>query len=365
MASWQFFVYPATDLTQPMAELADVRGRRVTWRLADAADAEFTIDGHHELATLIDELVVDLVVTRDRVPLFRGRIGATDDDCDTDQHVTTYAAVDYTALLDRRLLTTPQAPWTFTAIAQGSIVRQLIDWTQGTTGGDLNITDTTATVPNTATTRTIIFEPAKSIGEAIDDLAGLENGFDWWIGPDLVAWLASPTRGRVPDLVAEYGSTVTKVHRMFDPAAYANAIMVTGQNGTVPQYATAGDLATRPEGRVDGLESFPDIASTTVLQARANEALALRSSMRPAYTCTLTPGVWTPNALWLGDLTQLRIRSGRLDVNVNERVTELAATIDDEGNETIDVTFGAVPPSMATRIRRTDHRLARLERLGA
>jgi hypothetical protein len=365
MADWRYVIaLPATSGITALAELTEALDRRVAWRLGDAADASFALDARHELATLVDELTTDLAIYRDDQLQFRGRLGTSNDDIAGDKHRVTYTAVDYTSLLARRILTTPQAPWTFTGIAQGSIVRQLIAWTQGTTGGALGISATSTTVPDTATTRTITFDPAKSIAEAIDDLANLENGFDFWVDAGLVAHLASPQRGTGPrDLIAELGSTVSKVQRAFDPAEYGNAIMVTGKSGTAPVFATAGNLATRPEGRLDALESFPDIASTTVLQARANQALTERSSVRPAYTCTMVPGVWRPGDLWLGDSTYLVVQSGRLDFSVLQRVSEIGVDLSDDGAEEVKVTFDTLPPKLARRVRQTNRRLERVERL--
>jgi hypothetical protein len=110
--------------------------------------------------------------------VFRGRVGASSDDVDLDEHRATFTAVDIPRPPPRRSISTPQAPWTFTTVRPGSIVRQLIAWTQGTTGGDLGISATSATVPDTAITRTIVYEPVTNIGAAIIGLArARENGF--------------------------------------------------------------------------------------------------------------------------------------------------------------------------------------------
>jgi hypothetical protein len=361
---WRFVAaLPSTpNSVVALGELTEAHDRKITWRLTDACDASFTIDARHELATLVDELTVDLVVYHGDQRVFRGRLGTSGDDVDPDAHTLTLTAVDYTGILDRRILRPPQAPWVFANVAQGSIVLQLLVWTGFQPGG---AAVGVGSLPATSMLRTITFDPGKPIGEAIDDLAKLEQGFDWWVDHDLLVSLASPQRGVERDLTAEYGSTVTAVQRQFDPAEYANAVMVTGKEGVAPKFATVPDLATRREGRIDIVESFPDIDSPTVLQARANQALTERSTVRPAYTCTMTPGVWTPGALWLGDVTWLVIRSGRLNLSRPERVTQIEVTVSDAGAEDVRITFGTVPAKLASRIRNTARRLDRLERLGA
>jgi hypothetical protein len=362
MTAWQFLAYPAASASA-LGELTELRDCVISWPLTEPAEASFVLDGRHELAALVDELVVDLVILRDGVPVFRGRIGATGDDIDEDEHRATFAAVDYRGLLtDTRILLTSQV---FSAVAQGSIVRSLIALTQGQSGGALGISATSTTVPDTATARTITFDPGRTIGESINDLAKLDNGFDWWIGADRVAWLASPARGTTRDLVLEYGSTVSKVRRTFDPTDFGNVIMATGADGVTPQVATAANIATRPEGRIERLESLPDITSTTVLSSLATKALAVRSTVLAAYTVTLKPGIWAPGDLSPGDTTLLVVRSGRLDVTISERVSLINVSIgEDAASETVEVTVGAIPASLIRDLRALTKRMTRVERLG-
>lgn len=364
---WHWVLYPATNLTSPIAELTEARDRKASFRLADASEASFTLNARHELATLPAELVTDLVLfyEGDPNPLFRGRLGSSNDDVNLDAHAVTFSAVDYLGLLKRRDLTSPQAPWTFTAQPQGAIVRFLIGWTQGLTGGNLGISATSATVPDTATARTLVMELGKSVGDQIMELGALENGFDFWVDGNLVAQLWAPERGTGRDLVCEYGSTVTAVRRTFDSSEYANAITVTGADGTVAQYATVADLATRLEGRFDLVESLSDIDSTTVLQAKANELRDTRSAIRPAYTCQMVRGKWRPFECWVGDTTWLIVDSGRLNVRAVERIYQIDVDLDDDGAEDVAITFGAPAKKISRRVQRMTERIARVERLGA
>jgi hypothetical protein len=56
---------------------------------------------------------------------------------------------------------------------------------------------------------------------------------------------------------------------------------------------------------------------------------------------TLKPGSWGgPSDVWMGDLVTVVINSGRLTVNDQLRVMELAFTIDANGQETLALTVG-------------------------
>lgn len=362
-AEWQWLLYPAESTTAPMAELTEIAGRSLVWRVDGTAEASFTLDGRHELAAIAQELVVDLRVFRDNEPVFHGRLGSSTDEITADEHKATFTANDYSALFMRQEVRAPAL--VYSGVAQGSIVRQLIAYAQARTGGNFGVAATSTTVPDTATVRTITFEPGKWVAEAIGDLAALENGFDWWIDTSLVAQLVTPGRGVGKDLVCELGSTVSRVARTFDPSTYANALMVTGGDGTTAVTADAADLATRVEGRFGAVESFPDITSSTVLQARANQARTERSTLNPAYACTMIPGRWSPRELWVGDTTYLVVRSGRLNIASQERVVQIDVGIDEENVETVALTLGAPLKKLTTHLLAHARRLERLERLGA
>ena len=81
----------------------------------------------------------------------------------------------------------------------------------------------------------------------------------------------------------------------------------------------------------------------------------------PAYTLTLSAGRWAPADAWLGDTVRLIVKSGRLDVDTEARITAASITIDDNGRETVAPTAGLPPPDVGETLGRTDRRLSRLE----
>lgn len=91
---------------------------------------------------------------------------------------------------------------TFTADDQFRIVEDLIDHMQSISGGDLGIVvERTPTL--SGVTRDRSYDLDSSIGDLIERLADVDDGFDWWCGPtgdiDSLAWtleLTYPRRGR-------------------------------------------------------------------------------------------------------------------------------------------------------------------------
>lgn len=362
MAAWKFVAGPR-DGGDPQAELTAATARRVTVRLGAPSDAAFSLDGRHEQALSVVELATDLWCFRDRTLLHRGRIGSGTDEINTDTHTCTFTAPDYQALLERRFLHDTDK-LSYTQEDQAFIAWQLVQATQAKTGGDLSITRGAG--QTTGYLRSKLYQAGKPIGASIGQLGDLASGFDWEIDPQLRLNIYTPQRGRDTDVVLDLGGAVADVTRALSPADYANAVRATAAaDPRAPEYREATDIATRPEGRLELDQGFPDILEQTTLAARATSLLADAQVLRPSYTLTLAPGRYPgPEALWLGDTGIVRIRSGRLDIAERLRVHEISFEPGPDGDETVRITVGHPSPArqFASRLRATDARLSVLER---
>jgi len=355
---WQAVIVAAPSADAAPSVLTHARSRSLTVRLREPSVASFVVDGRSEQAAGIVELATDLVLWRDGQMLFRGRVGATSDDVGPSAHEMQVHAVDYRGLLGRRIV---YDDVTYTAAAE-QIGWQLITATQQRPGGDLGIS---RYGPTTTPIRTRTFEGGKPVGEAVQQLSELEDGFDWDITPELVYRVWYPSRGVSSAAVLEYGGSVAAVQRQLDTADFANAHRVSGADGgPSPVVREAADIGSVPQGRFDLQSGFTDISEQATLNARANYLLAQHSTPRAAYTVTLRPGAWGgPQDLWVGDVALLVIRTGRLDVVEAQRVYELTVAIGDDGDETVTATLGRTDPLAAGRHERAvERRLRELER---
>lgn len=358
---WKFLTGPRTD--GPDTELTAATGRQVTVRLGQPSDANFNLDGRHEQAAGIVELTTDLWCWRGQELLHRGRVGASTDELTADAHACTFNAPDYRALLDRRFLHDTDK-LTYPSEDQAAIAWQLAQATQAKSGGDLGITRGTG--QTTGYLRDRRYPGGTPIGEAINGLGDLEDGFDWEIDPQLRLNVFTPQRGRDTDVVLDFGGMVTAVSRALSPSDYANAVRaVAAVNPQAPQYREATDIGVRPEGRFELERGYPDIFESATLGARAAGLLADAQVLRPSYTLALGEGRYPgTEALWLGDTAIVAIRSGRLNIADRLRVEAITFVAGEDGQETVRVTVGHPNPAgqFATRLRKTDARLAVLER---
>lgn len=344
-----------------LADLTGAVGRKPTFRLGEPSSLDWGMNGFDPSAKLVEELATDVVAYRDGVPLLRTRVGASSDDLAGDRHDTTFTGIDYRGVLVRRTLWPGSTP-SFTGEDQASIAWDLISDSQALPGGDLGITPGVGATTGVLRDRT--YEEGKKLSEAIDQLAQVDGGFDWDIGPDLAFNAYYPARGALKDFVVHHNITTSGIKRTVDPSSYANAVRHSGADGgPTPVTRTVADLASRREGRWESQVGDTDVTVASTLAEKADWLLSESSVIRPSYTATLAPGVWDgPSTLWLGDTCRLVIRSGRLDVDTTVRVFEIAISIGDDGGETVEVTFDRPRSSFIRKASRDAARIDQLER---
>ena len=371
-----------------IGELVSARSRRLEQAYNSAAKLTFTLDGRAPEAALISELRHDVIawrwddtVGRDRA-IFRGPICQSEDQVTEQAHTVNFTAHDYLALLARRYLTAP-TPLVFSQIDQDTIVGTLVNraTNQAATGAGTALTpgaylpltanaynpDGTSRPAPSGQLRDRSYLGNQEIGQAIDDLAHVINGFDYdcwpqqgsgqYTGNDMLR-LFYPAQGVTrQDHALVYGSNVSGVTRTVDSAAYANYVRVLGNNNnsdqTAPQlYSDAwnSDAITGTAGAIGTwmlAEAAADVSIQSTLDQKAQGDLAYYATLIPSYTLTLRPGWYrygTPN---MGDTVTLVVRSGRLNVATQVRVLGLVYDIGDDGQEDVSLTVGRSPLTLA------------------
>ena len=344
-ARWEFVTGPVASGGLDAVTSTDAT-RKYVRRLNSADTATITADARAESAVVVDELAYDLWVYRDGVAVHRGRIGPTDDDIDSRQHKVTLTSWGYRQLLDYRYTepadTLSFAPGTDVA----AIAWSLINATQGRTGGSLGITKSTtgfdgSGVANTGVTAERNYVADKAIGTLIDQL-GDAKGFDWDISPARQLRVWGTRRGGDNGYTLLWGGNVAQVKRAFNPSAFANAIAATG-SASAPRSPASGALttagiATDPRGRWEARTAYGTVAQQATLDQHAAADLALRATPSYAWTVTMFPGRWGGfDALDVGDTASLAVKSGRLVVAADVRITEIAVTLPVTGEEQVTI----------------------------
>ncbi|MGH3673649.1 MAG: hypothetical protein ACRDSH_23970 [Pseudonocardiaceae bacterium] len=372
MGSWSFVLGPASG--GHTVALTGAKNRKLTARLMSPSEASFDIDGRHPEASYVQELSTDLhcIYDPDVGPtsiIYRGRIGNLSDNLDASSHTLTVPSMDYRELLKRRLLYN-SSTLSFVSQDQADIALNLIGQTQALPGGDLSISKGLGNPSGIV--RTLSYVAGDSIGDQIQTLSQLQNGFDWEITPVSPSALAlniwTSVRGASRGVVLEYGGIVQSIRREVRSSDYANSVRVTGdQTATTPptpQERTAVDIATRAEGRWDKALPAPGTIDLAALQSRADYMLAYSQTIIPSYTLVLKRGAWAgPGHVWLGDTVTLVIKSGRLAVvDSSLRVQEVAVDIAEDGIDAATLTLGRPALNYNSWPSLMDQRIRDLER---
>jgi hypothetical protein len=351
---WQFVLGPPSGGW--VTPVSQATGRQVTWNLTDSHQAQFTVNATAGYDTGIAPLATDLHVLYGGVPVFRGRIGPSQDQLIAGIHLVTFTADSYRAILNRRQLYSTD-PLTFTGDVSTDVVWGLMQATQLKSGGQLGIIKGIG-FPFGGSRITKVCVAGDFIGPKIDDLAYIDpNGFDWDITPrdqvqqTLDIWPTSSGFDR--GVILQYGDGLTgnSWSRSLDPSAYANASRETGGGTTIPVEITAANIATVAAGRFDGNYSC-DEAGQDLLAARAALTLEAAEQFVPSWTIPLQPGAWNgPQHIWVGDTVHIVPGSGRFTgVTESMRVVSMTADIGQDA-AAITLTCGQLRPDTREQLR--------------
>jgi len=380
-----------------VAELTEARSRKVHLDLLNPATAECSIDGRSPQMAQVQELSQDLVFYRfDQVAggyrvMFRGPFGHSVDTVSETTHTVALTSADYQAMLNRMPLA---APHTWSQLDQGWITYYLLNQvtsgfppgsmsTQGLQWGSVYNPDGTVLASvATGVLRDRTYTGAEKIGDAVNKLSQVINGFDWEITPvdplaGTIGGMAGtvnlwyPQRGTNKTYVAEYGGTVEHFTRVVDSTDFANWVRMDGQQDADgnPIFAiSTTDILNNPQLYPEGLwqagESLsPDTSQSATLQQQADGWLAFHSQIVPSYSLTLRPGAWISyRDCWLGDAIEVRLRSGRLNVDTAQRILAIDFDIDDNGVERISLTVGRTVQDYGDITQAMQNRLDALSR---
>ena len=359
-----------------IGELTDARSRKLEQALNTPAVLSFSLDGHSPNAAAIQEMAHDVMAWRwdDQnnrdVLAFRGVITQSQDTLSEQTHTVAFTAHDYLSMMTRRFLTN-STPQTFTQTDQDSIAAYLVDYARSisTTSGTnlapgsflpltsqyLNPSGASRAASGQKRDRTYVGQI--NLGDALDQLAKVINGFDYDCAPasdvygtDVIR-IFYPYQGvqrTSPQLM--YGSTVSTVTRTVDSAQYANYERVVGNNGssdpTAAQLfgeywnADANSVSTAPQGLwMDG-ENASDVVIQQTLKDTAQGDIGRKGLLQPSYALGLRPGAYSWGNPNMGDVIPLIVQSGRLNVNTSIRVVGITYDIGDDGQEDVTLTLG-------------------------
>lgn len=334
-----------THTGTPLVELP-MRARAVTLARNAGGSAKGTL-GLLEAGdpTLADHLrlgEVDLLVSRNGRRIWRGGLEDARGELGNLTGDVELAGVSLWALLDQRFI---PAGRELLATEATEMAWQLIADAQALPNGDLGIVagDLPASVA-----RTRRWDTPTSVAAAVQELADLDDGFDWSLTPqqagegDGLRWDAWwPRQGTDAGVVLEWGRNVTGVGFQGSAGAIRNRVTArtTQQVAVTAEALTSQGLHRLREGEL----SAGDLDDAGVLADLAAGGLRPQVRLLPRLTCT--PDAVTLDDLGIGDTVQVEVRHGWLQISGPMRVEQIDVTVTDEGSEQLAVTVQEEPPA--------------------
>jgi hypothetical protein len=319
-------------------ELRAAVSRSLQLNLDTPSTFSFSVSGDNPHAAFITELVSDITINLNGTDLTRMRVWNGTDNCQETGYSVSFNCNDYRAVLQRRKVRDTDA-LIFNSMDQAFIAMSMINAVQGRVNGSYGITpgvgSTTGVLVNNA------LKEGQFVGKEIDSMANKDIGFDWDIGPDMKFNIYYPKRGGTFGKQIEYGKSMSTFTRSRNPANFANDVVGTGGNATLPVQRESATVTTDAEGRWDATVSFPDVSEPTTLTAKTNDALDTLKTIPITYSAELAPGFWQgPNHIGLGDMVRIRAKRGRLNDDITLRVYGIGISIDDDGAAGLDTDPG-------------------------
>lgn len=242
----------------------------------------------------------------------------------------------------RRLIRTTKV---YTAQDQCLIARDLVTYAQSQPGGDIGVTVGSETSGVTRD-RTYYHYERKNIGEAVEQLAAVQGGFDFnidvaWAGGAITKTLQVqyPRRGRATAIVFELGSNIEGLDQEIDATRQANVIDGLGYGtGEDILISTVSDLSqTPPYPILEDVHTNKDVRVATTLQLAALSELVSRSTpVERLPTLLAHSGPDTELGSFItGDTVTVRGRDGYLSVDEQMRITNYEVSVDEEGREAV------------------------------
>lgn len=203
---------------------------------------------------------------------------------------------------------------------------------------------TRGTTGESGVDRTGVLQRGLSIFDAINEMAHLDQGFDWWVDNDLVFWMQSPRKVRNLDCEWKWGVEIRDLTRTGAAGEYASVVLLIGATTETDITDAAGrvirhfeipkpviqEAKTMPVGRWERMFTYNDIVTRNGLVRKAKFHLKDLTAMRATFSLTLEQEVWNQD-IGIGDLFWLRIESPpRINIRTQVRIEEIRVSLTPE-----------------------------------
>jgi len=352
MAKYRVLISAATDPATFLAELP-IMSVAVTETLNDSGSASVSlplrIQDPDALQVITDanlDPATTLVwVERDEVLIWGGILWSLSGN--VAGNMLTLNASGFHSYLRRRVI---RATASYSSIDQLVIARSLVDLAEAVSGS-LDIISTSDTEVS-GKTRTRLYNSwdRKPFGEAIEQLAAVEDGFDFRYevaynadktAPTVEFRTTYPALGQATNYVFDLASNAEALSFTRDGSSRVNEVDALGEGegpGQIIRTRT-NPSALSSEPLLQGVVSATDVIEADTLRAHAGRALSRGSSSVVQYKIQVDPAAEPVHTAYqVGDIVELRADYGYLDDSGEYRIVEKTVKAE-AGGEVVSLTL--------------------------
>lgn len=188
----------------------------------------------------------------------------------------------------------------------------------------------------------------KSIGEAVEQLAAVENGFDFsftstWteFGLDLITTFRVhyPAIGRIRQVTFEQDRNCDITRASIGGKSVRTFALASGSGDGPEQIWATANRASKVFPRLEDVRSYQDVKEVPTLRAKAEQAVRVGAAPVVLPSIELYPDAAPGlDAFDLGDQVTVIGGYGLVPLNGSWRVTEISTSVDSSGAENVALT---------------------------
>lgn len=303
---------------------------------------------------LLDLGRLTLFVERDGVLIWGGFIWTAESDFDAG--TCTFNGEGFHSYFRRRVIA---QTLTYTGIDQTLIAKDLIDKAQSTSGyGNVGVLTSGVTASGKLRDRTYDYYDTKNYGDALEDLAAVNDGFIFryepqWNGNLIeVRFLTTyPDEGRLTDHIFDVENNVASGRTRHDATTLATRVTTIGATLTGAAHPLQAALWNNTALDVDKVPLLDDVVTLSdvnIIETLVDHAMRRLNAGNMAMMLPevdIDPETSPPLGSYLiGDRVTVRGSIGFESYNSLLRVIERKVSVDESGQESVNLTFSNVTP---------------------